>query len=165
LSHQVGDKDWVHVPVYHRELVVKKVNYGYSYTQRYHNLFGLPTIVRVPRNTSTYVTVYQAVLARCSRYVCSSEEAQRRLAEGEREKEDEEKEAMEDREDKEGEEPMEEEENNNSKSENGEEEENVSKLSFCLLFKIYFISMQSQPPFLLPPSPLLTDQRRRRQPL
>jgi hypothetical protein len=105
--------------------VVKKVNYGYSYTQRYHNLFGLPTIVRVPRNTSTYVTVYQAVLARCSRYVCSSEEAQRRLAEGEREKEDEEKEAMEDREDKEGEEPMEEEENNNSKSENGEEEENT----------------------------------------
>ncbi|CAI8056970.1 Ubiquitin carboxyl-terminal hydrolase 4 [Geodia barretti] len=69
LSHQVGDKDWVHVPIYHRELVVKKVNYGYSYTQRYHNLFGLPTIIRVPRNTSTYDTVYQAVLARCSREV------------------------------------------------------------------------------------------------
>ena len=49
-------------------LRVKKVNYGYSYTQRYHNLFGLPTIIRVPRNTSTYDTVYQAVLARC-RYV------------------------------------------------------------------------------------------------
>ena len=50
-------------------LRVKHVNYGYasssSYTQRYHNLFGFPTIVRVPRTTSTYATLYQAILDRC----------------------------------------------------------------------------------------------------
>jgi len=76
LSHPLNHSDWVHVPIYHREEIVRDVKYTYqSYSQRYHQLFGLPLVVRVPRVECTYRHLYSTIMTWCRRYVKTWAEA------------------------------------------------------------------------------------------
>ena len=57
----------------------KVFRYSYqSYTQNYTQLFGVPTVVRVPQEC-TYRQLYDAIYKRCDRYLLSWKQAKEKL--------------------------------------------------------------------------------------
>ncbi|XP_065900676.1 ubiquitin carboxyl-terminal hydrolase 4-like isoform X2 [Dysidea avara] len=65
------DPNFTVIPVYNREKVVRTVNYTYgsSYTSTYHQLFGVPQLITVPRDGLTYRTLYGILIDHMRRYV------------------------------------------------------------------------------------------------
>ncbi|XP_062520293.1 ubiquitin carboxyl-terminal hydrolase 15-like [Corticium candelabrum] len=65
------DPDTIVLKVYHRELRARQVNSYYSGTYNYtsSSLFGWPFLVAVPRNTTTYGSLYQHLIRHMGRYV------------------------------------------------------------------------------------------------
>ncbi|XP_065900687.1 ubiquitin carboxyl-terminal hydrolase 4-like isoform X2 [Dysidea avara] len=65
------DPNFTVIAVYNREKIVRTINYthGSSNTSIYHQLFGVPLLVTVPRDGLTYRTLYGILLDHMRRYV------------------------------------------------------------------------------------------------